>query len=204
MKTKLLYFSIISLLFIMQACKPNNPCEEIDPSDKVYTYNIPDSNKTKIPYTGTETLVFISNTGDTATLVGQGKDEYYVNIKNLRNGGGDCPLYSVRNYQKVEMKFVSDISSLSNIIYKVYMPSNLEEPGFTYIEVDVNNKYLVQRSYEYLCSQNNPHDSIMINNIYRSGYYFNDINSKTLLYGNSYGILNFKYNNQTWKLYNKK
>ncbi|NDC31272.1 MAG: hypothetical protein EBZ58_10125, partial [Bacteroidetes bacterium] len=60
MKTKLLYISIISLLFIIQACKRTEPdCGDL--SDVITNYNISDADKAKIPYTGKDTLVFISD-----------------------------------------------------------------------------------------------------------------------------------------------
>ena len=202
MKTKLLYISIFSLLFILQACKPNNPCEGIDPSDKVYTYNIPDSNKAKIPYTGTETLVFISNTGDTATLVGQGKDEYYVNIKNLRNGGGDCPLYSIRNYDNINLSFKNDSQIKFTLIY--YLNNEIESPSLTNISFYINNIDIANSSSEYIdYMAEKPTDSILYIHRYYSGIYMDD--SKTALFNKQLGIIKFKdLENKIWTLNTKK
>jgi hypothetical protein len=63
---KLKLLSIITIIMLTQSCSKDNNCG--DTSDVINNYIIEDSNKAKMPYTGTDTLVFISDKGDTATL----------------------------------------------------------------------------------------------------------------------------------------
>lgn len=198
-KTTTKLVSILILIILAQSCtKDSSFCG--DQSDKNVYYNIAGSNKAKIPYTGTDTLVFISEANDTATLIGQGKKTYYKQVVK-GNGYNDCPRSTYYNYENLEFNFVSSNNLVNKITFKIYMPNNAGVPDFTYIGVDLNNNYLVQRSFEYLNSLNTPHDSIKINNIFINGFYFNDLTSKTMLYSPKYGILNFKFNNLIWTKY---
>lgn len=43
-------------------------------------YNLSDVDKAKVPYTGNDTLVFVSNTNDTAICIGQGKEQIYTEV----------------------------------------------------------------------------------------------------------------------------
>jgi hypothetical protein len=119
MKTKLLYSSLISLLFIIQACKRTEPdCGDL--SDVITNYNIADSNKANIPYTGTDTLVFISEAGDTVTLFGQGKDAYYASVRRSIKGG-DCPRTGIENYENIKYLYNSNDTSIIQIYYLAFM-----------------------------------------------------------------------------------
>jgi hypothetical protein len=164
MKTKLLYSTIISLLFIIQACKRTEPdCGDL--SDIITNYNIADSNKAKIPYTGTDTLVFVSNTGDTATLIGQGKNTHYESVKS-NISGGDCPRSSVLNYQNIEINFESpNDTNLTTIFLKVNRPINAV--NYTYLKLFLNTKGLSSFPLELL---KNYDDSVLINKEYIKGY----------------------------------
>ncbi len=193
-KIKLLFISIFSLLFILQACKRDNPCEGMDPSDKVYNYNIPDSNKTKIPYTGDDTLIFVSNTGDTATLIGQGKDDYFESTRKLTNGGGDCPKYAVSNYENVDL-FYEGNNSINILKYKVYLSEDVVG-GLTGFNISINDKISSLYNFEYSSNLLYPEDSILYKNKYATGKYLNL--NKSILYNKNVGILKFTIYNKTW------
>ena len=66
-------FSILLLVMLIQSCSKTDPC----PKGQENYYNLTDEEKSKIPYTGTDTLVFISDKSDTATLIGKGKSQSY-------------------------------------------------------------------------------------------------------------------------------
>jgi hypothetical protein len=192
MKTKLLYSSLISLLFIIQACKRTEPdCGDL--SDVITNYNIPDSNKAKIPYIGKDTLVFISDAGDTATLIGQGKNTHYESVRS-NISGGDCPRSSVMNYQNIEINFQSiNDTNLSTIFLKLNRPINAV--NYTYLKLFLNTKGLSSFPLELL---KNYDDSVLINKEYIKGYYF-DSNKNQVLYNYQKGIIKLiDFKNKIW------
>jgi len=182
----------------MQACKRSETdCGDL--SDVITNYNIPDSNKAKIPYTGTDTLVFISDANDTATLIGQGKQTYYKTVRNSI-GGGDCPRSGVTNYENVEYNFKNTLQ---------WLKLNIDESGpinkvsYTSLSFYINERKTTERIFEFIINESTQKDSIKIINRYYTGKYI-DLN-KTSLFSFEIGILKFKdINNKTWILNTKK
>src|ERR1700741_1853934 len=81
--------SVVFLLLLnLNSCKrETNPCH--DPVTTKETLD--EDNKKKIPYTGYDTLTFISNNGDTLRFAGQGKDsDWYCTERYV---SADCPPY---------------------------------------------------------------------------------------------------------------
>jgi len=203
MKTKLLYISIISLLFILQACKRTEPdCGDL--SDVITNYNIADSNKAKIPYSGTDTLVFVSNSNDTAVLIGQGKKSFQTAIRNSI-AGGDCPRNAISNYDNIKINFLSYNLLLANISLSIYKYEKFGgSPNSTSINFRVNDNEIALTNLEYLTSIKTPQDSIMLNGINVGGVYMED-DTKAVVYSLKYGVLKFKdLNNAIWILNTKK
>jgi hypothetical protein len=60
--------------------------------------------KSKIPYTGTDTLVFVSNTGDTARCIGQGTQVSYESVLSA----GPCP--GSQEYEVNSTSYVGDLN----------------------------------------------------------------------------------------------
>lgn len=168
----------------------------------INNYNISDSNKAKIPYIGTDTLIFVSNTGDTATLIGQGKDDYYEKDTKLAKGG-DCPLYEVNNYEYIEVNYVGNelIKSLKYLVFK----NDFDPKNLTGLSIKINNQInvvignTIGISFEYVTDYLPVQDSILIGNMISKGGYID--NNYKILYNKQYGILKFKdTNNKTWVL----
>jgi hypothetical protein len=198
MKTKLIYISIISLLFILQACKPSVPdCGDL--SDVITNYNIPDSNKAKIPYIGKDTLVFISDAGDTATLIGQGKNTHYESVRS-NISGGDCPRTGITNYENVEYNFKNTLLLLK---LNIDESQPINKISYTSLSFYINDRKTTERTYEFIINSATQNDSIKIFNRYFTGKYI-DLNN-TLLFSFEIGILKFKdINNKIWILNTKK
>ncbi len=190
MKTKLLYISIISLLFIIQACKRNeSPCSKY--TSKSYKFLLADSTKAQIPYTGNETLMFISNLGDTAILTGQGKNDYILN--STVNVGNDpaCPKYDDYSFEREEYHYRSNDDAITEITLTI----NISKDKFVNFNIIVNGS----NSGIYLNEQNNHTDSILLNNKYYSGYYL--YGSNKILYNENIGVLSISINNgKIWKI----
>ncbi|NDC31090.1 MAG: hypothetical protein EBZ58_09195, partial [Bacteroidetes bacterium] len=161
-KTKLLYIAIISLLFILQACKRDTDCGDL--SDVITNYNIADSNKAKIPYTGTDTLVFVSDANDTAVLIGQGKNTYYqIVTKGLSSG--DCPRTSVEKYENVDMNFIGNSAELNKIYFRINT-TEFSKNSLIGFEIICNNTYRIGSNLELVYSYLPVEDSILINKKY--------------------------------------
>jgi hypothetical protein len=102
--TKLI--SILFLIMLIQSCtKDSEPCG----GNETYNY-LSTEDKAKVPYTGTDTLVFVSNTNDTAVCIGQGKKRFYT-VKYLSVRAGECQ-NDAYYYEAYNYKFVSNNSNL--------------------------------------------------------------------------------------------
>jgi len=197
MNTKLIYVTAINL-FLIYACKRGDPCEGMDLSPINITYNVADSNKAKIPYTGNDTLIFVSDAKDTAVLIGQGKKPSYISVNN-RTGSVDCPKYNNYNYENIDYIFKDTNFIFSNFRFTIsrydlsYMPT-------TSIMLTVNNNEVSHTSIVYLSSLVNVDDSIALNGKYVNGMYWEFNSNKTTLFSFKYGLLKFQYNNRDWIL----
>jgi hypothetical protein len=88
--------SAILFAIITSCSKDPGPCG----GQKTYYY-LSEKDKAKVPYTGTDTLVFVSNTNDTAVCVGQGKKQFFT--VEYDSGNPDCEpaeyYYEAYNYK---------------------------------------------------------------------------------------------------------
>jgi hypothetical protein len=208
MKSHLLYLIFFLTVLFSQSCKRGDPCSGMDLSDKVFTYSIPDSNKTKIPYTGRDTLILVSDGGDTATFIGAGKNTIYnISSKNIYPNP-DCPRYEKKYFENFWIKF-TDIKNLNRSIrYLVYLPTEndiISIQNSTNLElreiIDADSKVFAFTTFEMMSKRTNYDDSIPINGVYQKGYYI-DAN-RTVLYSHSKGLLKYKdINLMNWTLVN--
>lgn len=189
MKTKLLYIVIICLQFIYSCKRTETSCGDL--SDVNTYYNISAADKAKIPYTGTDTLVFISDENDTAMIIGMGKLSHYETIRGSISSG-DCPRSSVDNFDNIEFNFIGLNKKFSSLKFKAYMYEKIK-PKFPYIEILADGGYRSLGSFQY----SHISDSVIINGNFVVGLY-TDIDS-LISYNNTLGILKInKLNNKTW------
>lgn len=113
-KTTIHLISILLLVILVQSCSKTDPC----PNGQENYYNLTDEEKSKIPYTGTDTLVFVSDKGDTVTLIGQGKQQTY---KRTTSGGNpDCQIsYNYDNYERIDYNYLANNPILNNIDFSL-------------------------------------------------------------------------------------
>lgn len=132
MKKTIQLFSILLLVMLIQSCSKTDPC----PKGQENYYNLTDEEKSKIPYTGTDTLVFISDKGDTATLIGQGKSQSY---KRTTSGGNpDCQIsYNYDNYELLTYSYLGTNLDLKNIQF-VARRFNSKYIYMSYYDCDIN------------------------------------------------------------------
>ncbi len=203
-KSNLLYLIFFLTVLFSQSCKRGDPCSGMDLSDKVFRNNIPDSNKTKIPYTGRDTLILVSDGGDTATFIGQGKNDYFETTRTLANGGGDCSKFDVRNYENLNLSFNKNNQTTFTIKLSYYLNQKLVYPSLTNISFCVNNQLIANSSCEYLdFKKSEQNDSILYANKYYGGVFLDD--TKTVLFNSQIGLIKFKdLANRVWTLILKK
>lgn len=176
------YYILLIILFLT-SCKQEPTCGDL--SDVVTTYTISDSDKAKIPYTGNDTLVYISDAGDTAILIGQGKKNYYESVRSSLNSG-DCPRYKLDNNEIIAILYSSNINELLNIKY--ILNGNSEK---THLICTINSLSHGDYPY-YLNNEIFYNDSFMLNNKLYYGTTINIQNSIFGLFNWHYGFVKIK------------
>ncbi|MES2653959.1 MAG: hypothetical protein V4620_00110 [Bacteroidota bacterium] len=159
---KTLHLPILLLLTLCyQSCgKETDGC----PESTNDFYNLTDAEKSKVPYTGSDTLVFISNEGDTATLVGQGKKQTYKNI-TVSLGNPNCGGTHSENYDRIEYNFTSNNTKLNPINIIVYRATD-PNSYVVYYDFAINGINKFQQTSKFIYNEMNYLDSIKINEIY--------------------------------------
>jgi hypothetical protein len=197
------YLFVLLIIASFTTCKRDSsgPCG----GRKSY-YNLSDIDKAKVPYTGTDTLVFVSNTNDTAICIGQGKKQFYEKVARIVSMGdcaSDTDFYEAYNYKfsTNNFKIILDFNLYKDDLYgleTVHITKNLFTEFRIYL-VDINNKSVA-----------NFIDSIQVRdkwfkNVTFTNKYF-DSNLDKLYYNNEYGILKMQNSDSTevWELLTKK
>jgi len=143
MKLNFIYFLIIGLcVFTLQQCKPDDPCDPNQiPLNETYYLTIDD--KQKIPFFKAEfdSLVYVSDKGDTAVLYKQPPQNYFW--KARRNANPGCPLYDFWNHETYEFEFKGKHPLLNYINFKVSTHDGFRGDGF-----DDTHVYFAIRTYK--------------------------------------------------------
>lgn len=191
MKTKIIYFVLLMAVTAMlgiQSCGKGSPCEGRDMTDAITVYTIADSIKAKIPYTGWDTLVFVSDAGDTATLYGQGKRTYFK--ENIHSTSGYCPKRTIEKYENIEIGFTG-----MDQIHSINVNLDKTNYHFTGCWVNINSNINGIGRIEFILYDSPNQDSIMLNGIYVRGGYIEKV-----LYNSIFGIIKFEIDNKSWKI----
>jgi hypothetical protein len=105
---------------------------------------IPDSEKTYLPYDGSETLIFVSNKGDTAILYGTGSIQYYTKERiEFFDKNATCPQKEVLRYETLAAEFKGTNPNFSHFkieqfvgygtsIFRFYYNNKMERIQDTY------------------------------------------------------------------------
>ena len=203
MKTKfnIILFSLLllSTIFLFSSCGQKNSNCGYDHTTDIY-YKLSDDSKSKIPYTGYDTLIFKSDAGDTATLYGQGKKIYYETTTSGMSMAdcGSTPQYTY-HFENIEIDFKSVNPFLYQIGFIAYKNQRVISSSTNDISILVNNFEISGSNFEYANhSISIPEDSILLNGTYQTGGYINP-QLKNVLFNFSKGILKFKDKyNITW------
>ncbi len=190
--TKLL--SLIFIIMLTQSCSKDTSCGNTN--DIVNNYNISDDDKSKIPFKGNDTLIYISDAGDTATLIGTGKKVYIDQVRKDISGNADCPKYNLDNKETIGIEYYGDNTELNRIKYKIYGNQERTEIEFTF-----NTYYGITYPYNL----NSPifyTDSVNIGNKFYLGRPLGLSSSNyKALYNFNYGFLKIQFNGgKAWYL----
>ncbi len=184
MKLKLL--SIITIIMLTQSCSKDTSCGNTN--DIVNNYNISADDKSKIPFKGNDTLIYISDAGDTATLIGTGRKVYIDQVRKNISGNADCLRYTVDNNETISFECTGDNTELNKLKYKIY--GNTE---ITKIQFLINSYYGNTDPY-YFNNTNTYTDSVSIGNKFYIGRPIVWLGVNTLLYNFKYGFLKIQLN----------
>lgn len=122
---------------LTQSCFKDASCG--DTNDIVNNYNISADDKSKIPFKGNDTLIYISDAGDTATLIGTGKKIFINQVRKNISGNADCPKYTEDNNETISIECNGDNTELNKLKYKIYgntERTKIELTANVYIGID--------------------------------------------------------------------
>jgi hypothetical protein len=140
--------SLSLLIFLLfTACSKQNYCKGSYYTPKTFNYLLDDSTKVQIPYTGKETLTFISSQGDTAILVGQGKNNYMKKTTKNSVTSMDCPEYDNYNFERVDVEYKGSNFNLSYVFYRVEIDNWKDENTSVYLNENFSDSHLAYTEY---------------------------------------------------------
>ena len=172
MKNLYLILTLAITSLWLYSCDPNkqDACQ-----DSYKTVNLTDFQKTRCPYSGYDTLVFVSNQNDTAYCYGKGKRTYYITKEEASSP--DCHNYNKNetveySYTSNNTKFTDKLLitigfggsisesftiKLNNILWGEYV-NTINDQTYTYPIKAFNKSYSCK-----LFSNSNPEDSLFYN-----------------------------------------
>lgn len=186
------YKNILPLLITMSlisSCSRDPNCPK---ATETY-YKISEEDKSKIPFSSNkyeDTLVFISDAGDTAALIGEGLRHY--NLAKPYIGNPDCGVTHTDYFENRMFTFLSGVNSkLSQINLNNTFNEISKE---TIVEISIDNLERIKAGFDFINYDINYNDSLLLN-----GKYIKGVNlSGYLLYNKQFGILKIVYGSVTW------
>lgn len=181
-------------MLLLQNCGPKGDgCEEHEPVHSYY--KISEADKDKIPFTGTDTLVYISTDGETAILYGQGKKAFNEKVAEKWDPDPGCSTYDYNYFQNIEFTYRGSHPDLNYIFIdfnaSVYGPAQTEA-DITIGEVRYSTYFgRIHNSSNYI-------DSVNIKSItYQGRKIFGDANLPCV-YNYQFGFLQITTSNKVW------
>ena len=196
MKIKLHFILLVIVSsFLLQNCKRESYCSYT--STTQHYYNLKESNKARIPYTGSDTLIFISNLGDTAILIGESNNRYYIkHSSGLSNA--DCGIPEDEfNYENVLYEYNGTNPYFHTLKLIIYKYDKILDPQFDNLDVlsDYFNNF---SAFEDIDFTSQLKDSVLINGSVQYGVYL-DHSSNKVLFNYQMGVLKVTDdNNRIW------
>lgn len=116
---KKLFYWIFLLCII--SCSKKDPCEGVNEISISAYKNLDESQKKLLPYQGNEKLVFVSNMGDTARLLGTGTLQEYRKLKLMypKSAYDECPRDVYDSYQFLAAEYKGDNPKFNQLIVTI-------------------------------------------------------------------------------------
>jgi hypothetical protein len=186
-------FCVIGML-VLQNCGPKGDgCEEHEPVNMYY--NISADDKSKIPFTGTDTLVYISTDGDTAVLYGQGKSAFTEKVAQKWDPDPGCSTYDYNFFENIEFVYKGNHPDL-NFIH-VDINASVYAPKKTNADITIG----VVSYSTYLGSLNyipDYKDTVLINSFLYHGWKIVGTLNIPCVYNYQHGFLKIITVNKIW------
>lgn len=191
--TKLI--SILLLFIFTQSCSKESPCNNY--TSQTFSYKLSENNKNQIPFKGSDTLRYISNIGDTAILIGQGKNNYILNSKIRVSNNPACPEYDNYSNEFVDIKYKGTNSNLFEIFVSYYNENPFGDELTTVYLNRLNTNY--EGYYGFYNDMNRYIHIVNIGSNTVSGVLIADDISKDpfFIYNKYYGILQITLDSNT-------
>lgn len=170
---------------LTQSCSKDTSCGDIN--EIVNNYNISADDKSKIPFKGNDTLIYISDAGDTATLIGTGKKVYIDQVRKDISGNADCPKYTEDNNETISIEYNGNNPELYKVIYKIVASQDK-----TRLIYAINN-YMGSLTPYYFNEITFYSSDVMINNKNYKGRQINLLDSVNLIYNKDFGFLKIEF-----------
>ncbi len=191
--------TVLLSLFLSSCVKEYDPCDGYEP--KEYHYYLTSNEKNQIPFkSGYDSMVFISNTGDTAILSGSGVIPYIGIASEYVTSDPACGLQNYWYLEIIKYTFSSANPMLKTIVYQAYVNKANEQRCSIQINQISFDIYLGYFNHEprYL-------DSVVINGKTYKGVTIHDIKNgvtgkNSFLYNYHYGFLKISLEDKTWTL----
>ena len=194
-KTLMIILILFNTSVLFQNCKRDSSCEYTQTTQ--INYDLKETNKSRIPYTGFDTISFINDLGDTATLYGKGKSNYYItHTSGLSNADCGFPQFKY-NYENIDYIFSGINTNFNNLRFSAYMYDKIASPQLNSIII-VCDFLIENSSFEDIDDDTQIKDSVIINGQIKYGVYLNPNIDKFILFNLDIGILKITFNGRTW------
>jgi hypothetical protein len=159
-------------------------------------YNISADDKSKIPFKGNDTLVYISDVGDTVTLIGKVKRNWIDSKTSNISTNADCPRTKTDNNENLEFEYLGNNPEL----YKVkFLLDNSELYG-VYVSYYINN-YSTGGYVKYYSNSSYYNETVLLDSKLYNVLKVDVSNLIYTFYNYNYGFLKIQFQGgKTWTL----
>jgi hypothetical protein len=200
LRMKLLFLFLICLpsLLLTEACSllvgDGINCGD---GPKTHSFYMSESDKSKIPFSGTDTLTYKGTNGELALLYGQGlvKKASCESADNMADPG--CP-DDANCYESISVSYTGDNPHLNRIFLRYI--ANKYDPAHSTFDLTIGYHTFDEYSLGYLNYSTNYADTVVINSIVYLGrkITIDAPNNYSVIYNYQHGVLKITTSNVEW------
>lgn len=181
------------LFLLLFSCISFFSCREDCPTGDGPTYYLSEEDKSKVPYTGTDTLRFTRNGTDTFTFIGEGKETFFASGRGTYND--NCGYVQPERLEGYRIEYVCD-DLTQKIILSLTIDGLVEYVTINFEDIFSNCALCLRKPYEF--------DSLIVNGekYYNINKMFNTIGDPqdVAYYTVKDGIIRIKVNGMEWEI----